>query len=323
VVQPAIVRPDFEFRLAGRLVSPFGPVILFGCAGIGTEIIMDQAIGLPPLNHLLAGRILEQTRLYKILKGRKSIPPACTPALEEFLINFSHLITDFPEISEMEISSLPVVGGHVFAGDAQAVIAPAQSPSPMHLIISAYPDEYETEAVTKAGMHLFIRPIKPEDAPLLRELWSSLSLRSLYYRFSSPVKTLTPELLIRFTQIDYDREIALIALHSTGSRDRMLGVARLIGQPGDDRAEFAIVIGDPWQGLGVGARLLSCLVAIALRRKIKNLWGLVLRENRAMLELCRKLGWTVTPDDDPSQVFLQLDLSAVEAPEILEAFGKD
>jgi acetyltransferase len=251
------------------------------------------------------------------------VPPACTPALEEFLINFSHLITDFPEISELEVSSLVAAGGRVFAGNAQAVIAPAQSPSPMHLVISAYPDEYETEAVTKAGIPLFIRPIKPEDAPLLTELWSSLSPRTIYYRFSSPVKTLTPELLVRFTQIDYDREIALIALQSTGSRDRILGVARLIGQPEDAKAEFAIVIGDPWQGLGVGARLLSCLVAIALRRKIKSLWGLVLRENRAMLELCRKLGWTITPDDDPSQVFLQLDLSAVDAPEILDAFGKD
>jgi acetyltransferase len=323
VVQPVIGRPDLEFRLASRLVSPFGPVILFGCGGIGTEIIMDQAIGLPPLNRLLAGRILEQTRLYRILKGRQGLPPAFTPALEEFLSNFSHLVTDFPEICEMEISSLLAAGGRVFAANAQAVIAPAQSPSPMHLIISAYPDEYETKAVTKAGVHLFIRPIKPEDAPLLQELWSSLSPRTLYYRFSSPGKTLTPELLVRLTQIDYDREIALIALDATGSGDRMLGVARLNGQPGDDKAEFAIVIGDPWQGLGVGAKLLSCLAAIALRRKIKNLWGLVLKENRAMLELGRKLGWTLLPDDDPSQVFLQLNLSAVDAPEILDAFGKD
>jgi acetyltransferase len=323
VVQPAIGRPDLEFRLASRLVSPFGPVILFGCGGIGTEVIMDQAIGLPPLNRLLAGRILEETHLYKILKGRQGLPPACTSALEEFLRNFSHLITDFPEICEMEISSLLAVGGRVFADNVQAVIAPAQSPSPMHLIISAYPDEYETKGVTKAGVHLFIRPIKPEDAPMLQELWSSLSPRTLYYRFSSPVKKLTPELLVRFTQIDYDREIALIALDSTSAGDRMLGVARLNGQPGDDKAEFAIVIGDPWQGLGVGAKLLSCLVAIALRRKIKNLWGLALKENRAMLELCRKLGWTIIPDEDPSQVFLQLNLSAVDAPEILDAFGKD
>jgi len=229
VVQPAIGRPDLEFRLASRLVSPFGPVILFGCGGIGTEFIMDQAIGLPPLSCLLAGRILEGTRLYKTLKSRQVLPPACTPALEEFLSNFSHLITDFPEICEMEISSLPAVGGLVFAADAQAVIAPAQSPSPMHLIISAYPDEYETKAVTKTGVHLFIRPIKPEDAPLLQELWSSLSPRTLYYRFSSPIKKLTPELVIRFTQIDYDREISLIALDSTGSDDRILGVARLNG----------------------------------------------------------------------------------------------
>jgi acetyltransferase len=323
VVQPGSGRPALEFRLASRPVAPFGPVILFGCGAIGTEAIMDQAIGLPPLNHLLAGRILKETRFYKILKERQGLPLAWTSALEEFLTNFSHLITDFPEICEMEISSLLAVGERVFAANAQAVIAPAQSPSPMHLIISAYPDEYETQAVTKAGVQLFIRPIKPEDAPLLQELWSSLSPRTLYYRFSSPSKTLTPELLVRLTQIDYDREIALIALDAAGSGEKLLGVARLNGQPGDDKAEFAIVIGDPWHGLGVGAKLLSCLAAIALRRKIKNLWGLVLKENRAMIELGRKLGWTIIPDDDPSQVFMQLNLSTVDAPEILNAFGND
>jgi acetyltransferase len=320
--QTAIGGPDLEFRLASRLVPPFGPVILFGCGGIGTDIIMDQAIGLPPLNRLLALRILEETRLYRILQSRQSLPPACTPALEAFLANFSHLITDFPEICEMEISSLAAAGEHVFAVKAQAVIAPAQSPPPMHLIISAYPDEYETQTVIKSGLQISIRPIKPEDAPLLRQLWSSLSPRTLYYRFSNPVKRLTPELLVWFTQIDYDREIVLIALDSSGSGDRMLGAARLNGHPGDDKAEFAIVIGDPWQGLGVGAKLLSCLAAIALRRKINRLWGLVLKENRAMLELGRKLGWTIIPDDDPSQVLLQLDLTAIEAPEIRDAFAK-
>jgi acetyltransferase len=323
LVEPAIARPDYEFRLAGRLVAPFGPVILFGCGRIGTEVITDQAIGLPPLNRLLAGSILAETRLYRILKIRQESPPACTPALEEFLSNFSHLITDFPEISELEIGSLLAVGGRVFAARAQAVVAPAPSPSSMHLIISAYPDEYETKAVTKTGVPIFIRPIKPEDAPLLQEFWSSLSPRTLYYRFSSPAKALTPELLVRLTQIDYDREIALIAMDAAGSGDRLLGVARLSGQPGDDKAEFAIVIGDPWQGLGVGAKLLSCLAAIALRRKIKNLWGLVLRENRAMLELGRKLGWTLIADEDPSQVFMQLNLAAVDAPEIRDAFEKD
>jgi acetyltransferase len=323
LVQPAIARPDYEFRLSGRLVAPFGPVILFGCGRIATEVVTDQAIGLPPLNRLLAGSILAETRLYRILKSRQESLPACTAALEEFLCNFSHLITDFPEIGELEIGSLLAVGERVFAAHAQAMVAPASSPSPMHLIISAYPDEYETRAVTKTGVPIFIRPIKPEDAPLLQEFWSSLSPRTLYYRFSSPAKALTPELLVRLTQIDYDREIALIALDAAGSGDRMLGVARLTGQSGGDKAEFAIVIGDPWQGLGVGARLLSCLAAIALRRKIKNLWGLVLKENRAMLELGRKLGWTLIADEDPSQVFLQLDLSAVDAPEIRDAFEKD
>lgn len=323
MVQRVINRPDLALRLGSRLVSPLGPVMVFGSGGGTAEICTDYAIGLPPLNRMLAGRILQETQIYTILKDHGSLQPDCRPALEELLVHFSHLITDFPEISEIEINPLLIVGGRVFASNARSIIQTAKTPSLMHLIISAYPDEYETATVTKSGLSIFIRPIKPEDASLLQDLWSTLSQRTIYYRFSRPIKELTPELLIRFTQIDYDREIALIALQTAGSRDRMLGVARLIRQPGTNAAEFAIVVGDPWQGLGVGAKLLSCLAAIAIKQKIRTLWGLVLRENRAIIELCKKLGWTMEPDDDPSQVFLRLDLSTVDAPEILEAFGKN
>jgi len=320
-VVPPEAGPDLEFRLASRLVPSLGPVILFGYGGIGPEVLLDHAIGLPPLNRPLARRILEATRLYGSLGDPHRPPLACTPALEEFLSGFSRLVTDRAEIREMEIGSLRAVGQRVVAADARVLLAAPERPSPMHLIISTYPDEYETRSVTRAGLSISIRPIKPEDAPLLKELWASLSPQTLYLRFSSPAKALTPELLVRFTQIDYDRELALIAQQSGASGERMLGVARLIGQPGADRAEFAIVVGDPWQGLGVGAKLLGCLVAVARRRRMKRLWGLVLGQNRAMLELGRKLGWTLVADEDPSQVLLELDVSAVEDPEILDAFA--
>ena len=176
-------------------------------------------------------------------------------------------------------------------------------------MISPYPDEFETYSTVKDGLKLFIRPIKPEDAPLLMELWEKLSPRTIYYRFSRPIKELTPDLLVRFTQIDYDREIALVAVDDSQGPERMLAVARLTGAPGTDLAEFAIVVGDPWQSQGVGAALLARLIAMAIKRNNKKFWGLVLRENRVMIELAKKLGCRVINDEDPSQVEVSLDLT--------------
>ncbi len=328
---PHIIRPtkqversghkahDTEIRLASRQLEPFGPVILFGTGGIPSELCTDLSIGLPPLNRLLARRLMEKTRLHRYL-CRTS--PNSIPLLEELLVNFSHLVVDFPEIVELEVDPMVLYGEQAWACGAIFLIQPAVKRSPMHLVISAYPDEYETTTTTTGGIELFIRPIKPEDAPLLKTLWSTLSPRSLYYRFSRPVTELTPELLARFTQIDYDREIALVALESTGSGDRMLGVSRLMSSPGSDTVEFAIVVGDPWHGRGVGAKLLSRLAVIAAHRGFKTLWGLVLRENRAMIELARKLGWPVIFGTDISEVEVRLDLTTVQIPDVLAAAGE-
>jgi len=308
-----------EIRLASRQLEPFGPAILFGTGGISPELCTDLSIGLPPLNRLLASRLMEPTRLHRYLCR---VAPNSIPILEELLVNFSHLVVDFPEIVELEVSPMAVYGEHAWACRATAHIRPAAKRSPMHLVISAYPDEYETATTTTSGIKLFIRPIKPEDAPLLKALWSTLSPRSLYYRFARPVTELTPELLARFTQIDYDREIALVALESPESGGRMLGVSRLISAPGSDTAEFAIVVGDPWQGRGVGAKLLSQLAVIAAQRGFKTLWGLVLQENRAMIELARKLGWPVIFGTDLSEAEVRLDLTTVQVPDILAAAGE-
>jgi acetyltransferase len=319
MVQAALGQTDALIRIASRQVASFGPAILFGTGGLRTELSVDVAIGLPPLNRLLARRLMENTRIYRVIEVTR---PACIPLLEELLVNFSHLITDFPEILELEISPLAICGDHAWACNAAALLTRAAVASPAHLIISSYPDEYEFTAITKTGIRLFIRPVKPEDAPLLQELWSTLSSRSLYYRFLSPVRELAPDLLVRFTQIDYDREVALVALETTDRGERMLGVARLMSAPGSDTAEYSIVVGDPWQGQGVGAQLLSRLAAIAVQRGFKTLWGLVLRENRAMLELARKLGWPLRSGEDASEVEVHLDLTTVRLPDIQAAAGE-
>jgi acetyltransferase len=317
--QESIRTCDAKLRLAVRQVPSLGPAVLFGMGGPHPELCLDIEVGVPPLNRLLARRLMEATRIYRFLEAEF---PAAAGLLEDLLVNFSYLITDFPEIAELEVDPLVVSGRRVFACNARASIRTAPVRAPLHLIISTYPDEYETTTVTGSGIELFIRPIKPEDARLLQELWSILSPQTIYYRFSRPVPELTPDLLVRFTQIDYDREIALVALNPIESGHRMLGVSRLMSAPGSDLAEFAIVVGDPWQGKGVGAKLLSRIAVIARQRGFKTLWGLVLRENIAMIELARKLGWPVVTGDDASQVEVSLDLTAVSESEILAASGE-
>ena len=322
LVQAIVRQPYFEFRIGSRQIPPFGPVLIFGHGGIRPEVASDQAIGIPPLNRLLASHIIERTPIQELLKAIGYSQKECVSLLEELLVNFSNLVIDFPEIEELEIDPFLVKGERSFAANAITILKPVGVQSPMHLIISSYPDEYETTAITKTGLKLFIRPIKPEDALLLQGLWATLSSRSIYYRFSRPIEKLTPDLLARFTQIDYDREIALVALYSKGKGEKMLAVARLSGEPGADLAEFSVLVGDPWQGLGVGAELLSRLIEIAMRRNIKRIWGLVLRENRYMLELARKVGFNIIPNEDLSQFEMSLDLSIAYSPEIPESFGK-
>jgi acetyltransferase len=319
LVQPEVVDPDLELRMGFRHLPPFGPVLVFGYGGVREEIPLDQAIGLPPLNRALARRLLEGTRIHRLLRGAGPVTFDCREALEDFLIGLGRLAAELPRIVELEVSPLLVASGRLMAASAAAVLGPAEAPAPLHLIISPYPDHYETTAVTRSGIPIFIRPIKPEDAPLLQALWATLSPRSIYLRFLKTTQELTPELLVRFTQIDYDREVALVALESTPDGNRMLGVSRLLWRPGDDVAEFAVVVGDPWQGMGVGARLLTRLCAIGITRGMKTIWGIVLRENRAMLDLARRLCCLTCRGDDDTEVEVRLDLANVQAPEILEA----
>jgi len=318
LIQPLIRRSEFELRLGSRWIDPFGPVLIFGQGQVRSEVSTDYSLGLPPLNRILARRIIERTRIYKLLSSHGDGALKRLVHLEELLVNVSQLVTHFPEIRELEIDPLVIGQNHLWVTDAQVVLHDPGLTSPMHLVISPYPDEYESQAVTKSGMSIFIRPIKPEDAALLQELWSTLSPRTLYYRFTRHKMELTPDLLTSFTQIDYDREIALVALDRPGGKERMLAVARLIGAPETNLAEFAVVVGDPWQGLGVGAQLMIRLIAIAAKRRNKLFWGLVLSENRAMLELARRVGCSVLTEDDPSQVEVSLNLTCDLTPEVLE-----
>jgi acetyltransferase len=306
-----ILRADYELLLGAKKDQNFGPVILFGMGGIFTEVVKDRAVALPPLNVLLARRLVESTKVYSLLKGYRNRSPADMELLEEMILRLSQLVVDFPEISELDMNPVIVSDGKPVVVDARVLLEPTDSPSPLHLVISPYPEQYESREVTASGLEVFIRPIKPEDAPLLVDLFDSLSPTTIYYRFFGPLKALPHSMLVRFTQVDYDREIDLIALEERAKgKERMLATARVISDPDGKRAEFAILVGDPWQGKGVGARLLEKCLAIAKERGIETVWGVVLRENKGMLALGRKLGFEASRTAEPGELELSMDLNS-------------
>jgi acetyltransferase len=306
-IQPMIQPKSLELILGAKKDQDFGPVILFGMGGIFTEVFKDQAIALPPLNRLLAKRLMEQTRVYHILQGYRNISPANLELLEEILIRLAQLVTDFSQIQELDINPLVVTEKGFSAVDARILLRPSETPAPLHLVISPYPDQYEEHTTTDTGVDIFIRPIRPEDASLLVELFESLSPRSVYLRFFTPMKILPPSMLARFTQIDYDRHIALVAIAESQPEEKMLGVARVILGPNQREAEFSVLVGDPWQGRGIGAALLQRCLRIAKEHGIQKVTGTVLAENTQMLALGRKLGFTIKKEQDVPEYELSID----------------
>ena len=308
-IQPMISKPDCELILGAKKDPDFGPVILFGMGGVLADVLDDRAIALPPLNRLLATRLMESTRVDRLLKGYRNHPPADHEQLEETLIRLSQLVTDFPQIAELDINPLVVKNGRPIAVDARVVLKTTDCLAPMHLAVSPYPAQYESRLQMPDVGELLIRPIRPDDAELLVELFNTLSPQSIYYRFFSPMKQLSPTMLARFTQIDYDREIALVAILESGQSETMLGAARVILQHNLKDAEFAVLVGDPWHGRGIGAHLLATCLDIARDRQFRTIWGAVLAENKGMLALCRKLGFTIKRAEQSGEFELTLDMS--------------
>jgi len=307
-VQPMLRRPDYELILGSKLDKDFGPVILFGMGGIMTEILKDQAIALPPLNRLLARRLIESTRVFQILKGYRNRPAANLDLLEEILIRLSQLVTDFPEILELDVNPMILVEDRAFAVDARVLVQKASVTSPHHLVISPYPNEYEKIVTTKGGLRFFIRPIRPEDEPLMVELFQVLSPQTVYYRFFRPLKKISHKLMAPLTQIDYDRDIALVAIDYGHETEKILGAARIMTTPGGTNPEFAVLVGDPWQGMGVGAALMNHLLSIAKSRGLASISGLVMGTNKTMLALARKLGFGIKRVTGGSEFELNIDL---------------
>jgi acetyltransferase len=312
VAQTTIALPGVELSVGIRTDGIFGPVIVFGWGGAIGEIVTDQGLGLPPINRLLARRMMEQTKVYHLLCGYRGLEPANILLLEEILVRLSQLTTDFAQIGEIEINPLVATGQSFRAMDVRVRLNAAAVTAPMHLAIAPYPNEYETTLhLPDLGGNVFIRPIRPEDAPLLQRLFAGLSAQSIYFRFFSPLKALSENMLARFTQIDYDREVALVAIReAAGNEEQMMAVGRIIKEPDPRKAEFAILVGDPWHGMGIGAALLSLCLRIAKIQGVRQIWGKVLADNTQMLALGRKLNFKIARVDGEYE--LRLDLHRFE-----------
>lgn len=301
---------QYELAMGSKRDRDFGPVIFFGIGGIMAEVIKDRSVALPPLNRLLARELMKKTKIYTLIKGFENYPPVDLTWLEEILIRLSQLVTDFPEIEEIDINPMVVTPNDAYAMNPRILLSPAKAYAPHHLVISPYPNQYEARTVREGVGELFIRPIRPEDASLLVELFGSLSRQSVHFRFFGPLKMLSPGMLARFTQIDYDREIALVALLGTEPNEKMLGVARVITDIYNQKnAEFSVVVGDPWHGKGIGAELLKRCLSISKERGIENVKGIVLPENTQMLALGKKLGFTAKKIVGESEFELNIDLT--------------
>ena len=307
-IQPMAGPYDYEVILGSKRDPLFGPIILFGMGGIMTEILKDQAIALPPLNRLLARRLMESTKVYRMLKGYRNRPPARLDLLEETLIRLAQLVSDFPEIVELDINPMVLSADGVCAIDGRVLIKPSKVLSPHHLVISPYPNQYEITTATRDGIKLLVRPIKPEDAPLLLELFNSLSEESIYSRFFAPLKTLSHKMLVVFTQIDYDQDMALVAIDTSESEEKILGVSRLMRKPGGMEAEFAVVVRDAWQGKGIGATLMKHLLFIAEKQFLEAVWGTILPRNRQMVKLAEKMGFEICRSLEEQTYEVRIDL---------------
>ena len=311
-VQQMIEKIDYEVILGAKKDRNFGPIILFGMGGTGVQIYKDFSIGLVPLNQTLAKRLMEETEVFKMLQGYRGKPPANLRQLEQIIVSFSNLIADFPEIAEMDINPIAISQGKAFALDARIVIdtncldLPDQFQHP-HLIISPYPTRLITNWILSDGQEVLIRPIKPEDEPLKYEMLTSCSEETMKGRYFQRLKSLTHDMLMRLCNIDYDREIAIVAEIKEAQKKRLVGVGRLIIEPDFRTGEFAVVVHDDYQAKGLGYKLVDMLIGIAQEKGLEKFMGYVLTNNQKMLRLMRKLGFTVedTPDGI-SQVELTL-----------------
>jgi acetyltransferase len=267
-----------------------------------TQLSNNLAVGIPPLNQTLAKRLMEETKVYQLLRGYRNLPSANIKLLEEILLRFSQMIVDFPQIKEVDINPILIDDKEALALDARIVIDKDlvfQKVEPhQHLIISPYPKKYESLWKLRDGRTVLLRPIKPEDEPLWLEMFQNFSEESIRFRFFQIIKDTPHEVRVRYCNIDYDREIAIVAELNEDGRRRILGVARVNLEPDRKRGEIAFIVADPWQGLGLGTKLVDYAIDIAKDMGVEVLYAIMLEDNYRAIDLVKKMGFVLTRQED-------------------------
>lgn len=297
-----MVRKGFELLLGARKDSVFGPTVIFGQGGVGVEIFKDTNMGLPPLNMALARRIIRNTRIFPLLKGYRGLEGIDLDELAFILIKFSYLLMDFPHIQEVDINPYVVDHKGGLALDAHIVLDTDVQEPPrrryQHLAISPYPGHlYSRQVTVSDGTQVQLRPIRPEDEPGMKHMLKDVSNDSLYMRFFGYIPKITHAWMTRFTHIDYDREIAIVAETTHLPKPELMGVVRIIEDAWGETAEYSILVSDKWQGLGLGSILTDYILDIAHERGIRKVVASVLPGNSAMVHMFDARGFTIDRSD--------------------------
>jgi acetyltransferase len=304
-VQPMVRAEGYELILGSSVDPQFGPVLLFGGGGQLVEVYQDRAIGLPPLNTTLARRLMERTMIFRALSGVRGRKPVDLAALERLLVRFSYLVVEQKWIQEIDINPLLAGPELLLALDARVVLHPRETAYPPESAIRPYPAQYARPWKFEDGEEVLIRPIRPEDEPLMVRFHGKLSERSVYLRYfhlMNLAERVSHQRLIRICFNDYNREIALVAVRDA----EILAVGRLVKAHAANEGELAVLIADEVQGHGLGTELWRRLVEIARAEKLDRVTAEILPENRQMIEICRLLGFHLEADADVVHAVLDL-----------------
>jgi acetyltransferase len=307
-VHPMILRPKARELIAGIADDPtFGPVVVFGCGGTAVEVINDKALALPPLDLKLAHELVSRTRISHLLKAYRDVPPADEEAIALVLVKLAQLAADVPEIRELDLNPLLADQNGVIAVDARVSVAPVEPASRgpsehPRFAIRPYPKEWERHVTLKDGTNVFVRPLRPDDESLYGPFFQRVTDQDLRLRFFAPVKDFGHAFVARFTQIDYARAMAFVALEQ--SSGEMLGVVRLHSNANYEVAEYAVLVRSDLKGRGLGWLLMQQIIDYARAEHLQTIEGQVLRENATMLSMCSKLGFKITPDPNDADLHL-------------------
>jgi len=298
-----MVRPiDYELIFGMKKDEQFGSVIVFGAGGVGAEGLADFSVSLPPLNPVIARRMMEETRIYRqMLTPAQGVEPPDLAAVDEMLTVLSNIVVDFPEIAEIDINPVVISRGKAIAVDARIIIDQSVldgAPDTPHLVITPYPTRYTAPWKLSDGTEVLLRAIRPEDERMIGDMLATMSKASLESRFFEGVPVFNHERLVRFTNIDYEREIAIVAELTGPKGKRIIGVGRLLGDPDRGIGEVTVIVHDEFQGLGLGFKLVDLIIGIAEDKGFAELWGLITAQNHTMLSLVSALGFETEPAQD-------------------------